>query len=355
MDASGAGDADAQDLGVEGQVVHLVCRVDAEVVAHLLALVRAFRSRGLSQTVILPGSACHHALAAQLDVGTRTIVAGEKGWRTPRALLHALSGELNVPNGVTGLHVHGLRSCKLGNLAAKFLGLTGRPHLTFHVRRLPRRLQTAGLLTNRSAHQRTPEQPSPSTETAWTVHDVADVYFELSRDEAPQPLIVTASGHCDTRHVARFAQLAVLLQSTNAAFHWLGSTDGASAAQLAAAEVAQFDLRLDLERADHLRRAWLFVEPNYRPVKFPRHLAQAMAIGLPCVAWNTASHRALIEHGRTGLLCASARELLDCIVHLIDTAEVRSRIGEAAREEAYRRFNVRGRTDALISAYRGRR
>lgn len=77
-----------------------------------------------------------------------------------------------------------------------------------------------------------------------------------------------------------------------------------------------------------------------------------MATGLPCVAWNTAAHSTLLAHESSGLLCDSEDGLLECIAELVDSAELRARLGDAAREEALTRFSRDGRSEALIESYR---
>jgi glycosyltransferase involved in cell wall biosynthesis len=76
-----------------------------------------------------------------------------------------------------------------------------------------------------------------------------------------------------------------------------------------------------------------------------------MAMGLPCVAWATPQHREVLRDGETGLLCSSESELLACIASLMDSASYRASLGQAAREEARRRFHRSSFSASLLAAY----
>jgi hypothetical protein len=143
--------------------------------------------------------------------------------------------------------------------------------------------------------------------------------------------VVTASSESDARHAARFVQLAVLLESSGLAFNWLGPADGAAAAQFAAAGVGHYDARIDIERAARLRQAWLYVDCGGSSAGSTRRLAEAMATARPVVS-NTAAHSTLLAHDRSGRYVPEG--LLDCIAELVDSAELRARPSDAAREEA---------------------
>ena len=62
-----------------------------------------------------------------------------------------------------------------------------------------------------------------------------------------------------------------------------------------------------------------------------------------------AQHCHLLPFGWTGV---SEEGLLGCIAALVDSAELRARLGDAAREEALSRFSRAGRSEALIESYR---
>ena len=76
-----------------------------------------------------------------------------------------------------------------------------------------------------------------------------------------------------------------------------------------------------------------------------------MAAGVPCVVWYTPYLRDVIEHGKTGLLCQSQEQLLASVAELIDNAEMRQRLGQAARSAAVVRFSGERFREAILAAF----
>ena len=351
--APSSADDEPHDPLTERRVVHVVGRVDARVAEQLATMTAVLSSRGVPQTVVLFDD--HHSRASwpQFDPAVRTVLAGGSRWRMPRALLRALHGEV-ARERVVAVHAHGLLPCLVGIFAARFLDLPLPLHVTFHRQRTRHLLErTVAMLWRAVAPPPAVALQDAPVRTDWTQPDVSNVFFApVPRREARRPLVVTASDEPDARHAARFVQLAVLLESSGLAFNWLGPADGAAAAQFAAAGVGHCDARVDIERAARLRQAWLYVDCGGSSAGSTLRLAEAMATGLPCVVWNTAAHSTLLAHDRSGLLCDSEEGLLDCIAELVDSAELRARLGDAAREEALARFSQTGRSEALIASYR---
>jgi glycosyltransferase involved in cell wall biosynthesis len=257
------------------------------------------------------------------------------------------------------VHLHGLASGLLGIFAAKFRSLQAPLHLTLYgagAWRLP----SSGLLwLMRRCVPRVeailpgrPGVPLPPAQIDIVAGTVDEVFYAAARREARLPLVVATSGQPDARAAARFAQLAVLLHDAPQppGFNWIGPADATSTAQLSAAGVGQFDAPDAVRRAARLRSAWLYVAAGDAG-GFPVGLVEAMALGLPCVAWATPSHRAVIRHGETGLLCESADELLTCVANLVDSPTYRTRLGTAARLEALQRFHPVGLGNALLASY----
>jgi len=151
---------------------------------------------------------------------------------------------------------------------------------------------------------------------------------------------------------ALFSQLAVLLngKSPPLTCHFLGTTDQESAARLQASEVRIFDATEPSERAGYLFSSWMYVDFGSSS-GFPIFLAEAMAAGLACIAWNTPAHRELIKHDRTGLLCDSHEQMLAYVTDLIESPERRLKLGNNARKEAFSRFDIGAIKSTVISAY----
>ena len=102
-----------------------------------------------------------------------------------------------------------------------------------------------------------------------------------------------------------------------------------------------------------LQRADMFAFPS-TDEGFGIALAEAMASGLPCVASDAGGIPELVGDGVTGLLFPPGdvnrlAEALRCLLH--DRA-LASRLGEAAREDATRRFTPAAYVDRLLEIYR---
>jgi glycosyltransferase involved in cell wall biosynthesis len=81
---------------------------------------------------------------------------------------------------------------------------------------------------------------------------------------------------------------------------------------------------------------------------------EAMAHGRPVVATAVGGLADAVEDGVTGLLVPprDARALREAIVRLLEDAELRARLGAAARRAAEVRFSWPVATDATLAAYR---
>jgi glycosyltransferase involved in cell wall biosynthesis/SAM-dependent methyltransferase len=75
---------------------------------------------------------------------------------------------------------------------------------------------------------------------------------------------------------------------------------------------------------------------------------EAGLVGVPTIASPTASYREAINHGADGFLAGNRLEWLDCLERLIVEPELRSRLGENARQRALRQFGLE--TVAAIAA-----
>ena len=135
-------------------------------------------------------------------------------------------------------------------------------------------------------------------------------------------------------------------ESLGLRFEWIGGADSLSESCLKAANVDVSDVTDEVERARRFGAAWVYVAPTSMS-GFPVFLAEAMAAGLPCVAFDTVYHRDLIEHGVTGYLCRNEEEMVSHVAMLVDSPELRAMFGTAARREATRRFSKHRFQDAL--------
>jgi glycosyltransferase involved in cell wall biosynthesis len=181
---------------------------------------------------------------------------------------------------------------------------------------------------------------------------VADVFFNVRRNETARPLVLTGSRLENPRSAELMAQLAVLLgdEDLGLSFNWIGETTSSSMQRLKAANVAVFEVPDEADRAHRLSRAWMYIAPGGTR-GFPSFLVEAMAAGLPCIAMDTPYHRDFIRDGDTGYLCNSPEQVLDCVAQLIDFPELRQSMGAAAKAEARGRFDGGKFRDSLFAAY----
>jgi glycosyltransferase involved in cell wall biosynthesis len=148
------------------------------------------------------------------------------------------------------------------------------------------------------------------------------------------------------------AQLAVLLNGADLSisFNWIGPVDEGSRVRLKAANVGLLAATSDADWAAHLSAGWIYVAPGSSR-GFAFLLAEAMAAGIPCVALDCPRHSELIRDGETGFLCKLERDMIGCIATLVDSPLLRTRIGQAGRAEARRRFGEDKFSARLLSAY----
>ncbi len=354
----------------EGTVVHLVGKLTEPAFGFLGPTTDVLAENGVPQTVILVTDTPHKQLLPKFNPSVRLVLApnGSGFVRQVWFALQSLRDESNS-HSISAIHLHGFLPCLLAVYAVWFSGLS--PKILFSPqgskslwvvkgistflrwalwpisRRARQQTASAGLLTDASTRA-TAQQPIPMLE-----HAVDVSFFDLERRESRRPLVVTTGRANEPVTAAMFAQMAVLLgeESLALSFNWVGGVDKESRARLKAANVGVFDGDTPTDRAVKLPAAWLYVAHRGH-TGFPSYLTEAMAAGLPCVAWDTPQHRLVIRDGETGFLCNSESEMLANIVRLVDSSELRQQVGSAAREEAHLRFHPTKIRDLLMEVYR---
>ena len=126
--------------------------------------------------------------------------------------------------------------------------------------------------------------------------------------------------------------------------------------EVAARGLAQrvvFEGWLDQERLRSLYRSTdILVLPSFAE-GLPVVLMEAMAMEIPCVATQIAGIPELIQSGQNGLLVPPSdhRELARAIACLMDDAELRRRLGRAARERVLREYDLTANISRLAEVF----
>ncbi|HEV2068495.1 MAG TPA: glycosyltransferase family 4 protein [Acidimicrobiales bacterium] len=86
---------------------------------------------------------------------------------------------------------------------------------------------------------------------------------------------------------------------------------------------------------------------------FPRSAMEAAAMGVPVVATDVRGCRQVVDHGRTGLLVpgGDAPALASAIAQLARDADLRARMGAAARAKALAEFDQQRVIDLTLAVY----
>jgi len=103
------------------------------------------------------------------------------------------------------------------------------------------------------------------------------------------------------------------------------------------------------DAADILRSFDIVAHPSVSTEGFPNSIVEAMACGKPVVGSGISGIPEAVIHGRTGLLTEPRDEvsLMESICGLISDIDLRIEMGQAARKEAERRFDLKERMKEL--------
>jgi glycosyltransferase involved in cell wall biosynthesis len=352
------------------RVVHLVGRLsDAPVFRFLLPATDAIAQTGAEQFVVVMDEPRSHHLRAQFDPRLRWVSVPEASsligrWKSTQAVFRQLLAE-HPPAAV---HLHGLFQWLLGagiaQQASPKVRLVYSPHgsplmgwsRTMNVVLLwvARRLQ--GRSADHTIVNLDAETQSLSAFAGGDVEAIESpvdrVFLETPLSPARRPLVVTSSRLDRPGSAFSFAQTAVLLgdESLGLSFNWIGAATTEAIAALKAANVGVFDVKSDADRAQRLSSGWVYFSAGDSP-GFPLALVEAMALGMPCVALETPYTRAVLRHEDTGLLCKDSSEIRQAIASLIDSSELRQRLGAAAKRDAQERFAEGRFRDSVLSTY----
>jgi glycosyltransferase involved in cell wall biosynthesis len=89
-----------------------------------------------------------------------------------------------------------------------------------------------------------------------------------------------------------------------------------------------------------MAHASMLIFPSRGPESLSRVLIEASALGVAIAAMNTGGTPDIVIHGQTGLLSATPEALADDVRRLRGDAELRGRLGAAARTHAEHTFDT---------------
>ena len=350
-----------------GRVVHVVGLVTDEVFSFLGPTTEVLASAGRKQTVVMIDEPRYRYQVDRLQSSVAVVLAPRirNPLRQFGAMLRACRKTLE-DDGVQAVHLHGLIPFFVGLLALRpsrrLSSIYFSPHASRSLRFLGMlkgaiRLAVRPVL-RRTRHAVIVNLPLESREfSKWDNPElvespISDTFFDIDRHPARHPLIVTGGREQSVGSAELFSQLAVLLggQGLQISFNWIGTVDDATHKQLAAAGIGVFDVVGDADSAARLAAGWVYLAPGSTR-GFPLFLVEAMAVGLPCVAFDCPQHRDLIVDGQTGFLCHDDRDMVVRIASLVDDPALRARIGRAAREAVRGRFTEAVFGRKLLAAY----
>ncbi|MEN6584694.1 MAG: glycosyltransferase family 4 protein [Sulfuricella sp.] len=98
----------------------------------------------------------------------------------------------------------------------------------------------------------------------------------------------------------------------------------------------------------------VFALPSYANEGVPQAILQAMLCGLPIISTPVGSILEAVEHERTGLIVEpqNSAELQQAIQRLLGDADLRQKLGSAARERALARFGFEAMVERMEGIFR---
>jgi glycosyltransferase involved in cell wall biosynthesis len=337
------------------RVLHLVSRLQPGGRGQTLwPTVLALADAAMAQSLVLMDARDTPQARLMLPAGVRLggDGAGRAGLPAIRQAANALRGEL-TGEAALAVHLHGLPAGLLGRHVLR--GSSVQAPLFFHldsesmVARLVRGLDRSAFMVQRDRVEAL--DPAGRGLPAGLSEPVDEVYFNTPRTEADTPLIVTTGQPGDLVYAQAFVQLAVMLTGLRPAlaFGWIGEATPAVQQMLHAAQIKLLRGGEAAERAQVLRRAWVYVAPD-QAGSDARGMAEAMAAGVPCLGRQVPAYRALIVHALSGYLCNRNNDLIAAIARLVEAAPLRHTMGNAARTRArHRHGRHRFRASMLLA------
>jgi glycosyltransferase involved in cell wall biosynthesis len=169
---------------------------------------------------------------------------------------------------------------------------------------------------------------------------VDEAFFGLQREPQPTRLVVTAGRICRQKAPETFAAIARAVRSRDPSVRmvWIGDGEPQGRASLlqSGCEVTGWKSRDEV-------MAWVAKADVYLQTSrwegLPISVIQAMAAATPCVVTDVVGNRDAVTDGETGFVASDIARLAERVSLLLEDAELRARLGRAARAEALARFS----------------
>lgn len=176
----------------------------------------------------------------------------------------------------------------------------------------------------------------------------------VARGAAGDRVRIATSGRiCYQKAPWRFKDLALGCADLAADFIWLGDGDLRDDLMVAGILPSHLEIAGWLPRAGvyaELAKTDIFVLPSLWE-GMPLALIEAQASGLPAVVSDVVGNRDVVIDGETGFVCKTDAELLLKTRLLIEDADLRQRMGKAARDMAAVRFSVSRMHREMMAVY----
>lgn len=358
------------------RVVHVTEALGGGVLFYLHQLIKAQVAAGLDVTLV-HSSRPDTPDAAMLDQlfppPVSRVVVEMTTSISPMADFRSLVGVARLLRGLRPnvIHLHSSKAGVLGRIAARFVGLSKNlyysPHgfaflrqdVSFVKRGIFFLLEfIAGLFGGRiiasSASEGRLAKWLVGQRHVSVVENCTDVndFVLPAKVTGKRVKVVSAGRLCYQKAPWRFFELAAALTSENADFVWIG--DGDLRVQLeedhphSMVRIAGWVDRMDLWR--EMGAADIFVMTSLWE-GMPLTLLDAQAMGLPAVVPDVVGCRDVVIDGVTGFVCENDGALIERTGMLIRDAELRERMGQAARSMALQRFSIGRMHTEILDAY----
>jgi glycosyltransferase involved in cell wall biosynthesis len=170
--------------------------------------------------------------------------------------------------------------------------------------------------------------------------DLSPGPFHSTQAAADAPTVLFLGSWLPRKGIRTLVDAAALLHDRGLEVNWLLAATGVRSDEILSSWPERLRARVEViqgyepsHEQELMQRASVFVLPSFFEGQ-PLALLQAMASGMPVVTSDTCGQRDLVVHDKNGLLFqpGQAHELAEQVERCIRSEELRSRLGEAARE-----------------------